>query len=151
MREKWKTNSNIHLCNIENTEHAWSCLFLHQFGIKMIRSPLLEIHLACEYGRVIAPGRRVWRSLFFERQTGIRKRLYLIQWHKGVNLYCTRHNFVTLSYFFGIQLHLSHSLGHIPLDSERSRSRVAAMAFLQKACKSQTHIGRIYSAGGSNF
>ena len=51
---------------------------------------------------------------------------------------------------FGIGQHLSHSLEHIRLDSERSRSRTASMTFLKKACKSQTHIGYIW-AGWSNF
>lgn len=51
---------------------------------------------------------------------------------------------------FGIGQHLSHSLEHIRLDSERSRSRTASMTFLWKAYKSQTHIGYIW-AGWSNF
>ena len=47
----------------------------------------------------------------------------------------TGHN--SFSYLFGIQLHPPQSLGHILLDSGRSRSHVDAMACRRKACNSQ--------------
>jgi len=93
---------------------------------------------------ILSRGSRNTPSRFMLQKPGISSGSYGPLGSKGFKV-----NVVTLSYLFRIGLHHLHSLDHIRLDSERSRS----LAATQKVCKSQTHIEHTYwaRAGNSNL